>query len=134
MAREALLLKGHVSSADVMFLAQALVEAHEKVDQLYKAIEDRSDATHTFIEQVLRDHARFSPSAAACRDLRSAIRAALDRGPVHAPVPDRDRLDWLSEDAQHLLDVYNWRSNSNVSTREAVDRLMASRDGSVEAQ
>ncbi len=123
-ARDAINLKGVLPSADVVFLAQALVEAHAKIDQLYTGLERRSDATRHLIEQVLLDTARWAPSTAACRDLRSALRAALDRGVVYAEDPDQRRLDWIAANDARLLDVRGRMVNEGASLREAIDWLM----------
>ena len=98
--------------------------AHEKVDQLYASLEKRSDATRAVVEQVLLDTARWAPSTAACRDLRAALRAALDRGPVFEEHHDQRRLDWLSVDPARLLAVRLRTLNEEISTREAIDGLM----------
>ena len=78
-ARDAINLKSVLPLANVVFLAQALIEAHDKVDQLYRLLEGRSDVTRSLVEEVLRDTASMAPSTAACRALRIAIRTALDR-------------------------------------------------------
>jgi len=123
-ARDAIDCKGTLPCDDVVFLAHALVAAHAKVDQLYAALEKRSDATRTLVEKVLADTARCAPSTAACRDLRKALRETLDRGPVFEDHPDQLRLDWLAAGDDRLLDARGRMVNESVSLREAIDWLM----------
>lgn len=126
IAQAAIDRQGVLPWADVVFLAHAVVEAHKKVDQLYDAIERRSDSTRSAVEQVLRDTAQWAPSTAACRDLRAALRTALDRGVVFVEDPDSCRLDWLAADDARLLDVRGRMVNEAISLREAIDGLMPS--------
>ena len=123
-ARDAIELKGTIPSLDVVFLAQALVEAHAKVDQLYRAIEAKSDSTRFLVEQVLRDTASTAPSTAACRALRLALRTALDRGPVFEDHPDQLRLDWLASDEGRLLAARVRMIDEAIPLREAIDGIM----------
>jgi len=126
-ARDAINLKGILPSADVVFLAQALIVAHDKVDQLYRALESRSDATRCSVEQVLRDTASTAPSTAACRALRTTLRTVLDRGPVFEESHDQARLDWLAADHARLLVVQERTLDESISLREAIDGLMPSK-------
>ena len=133
-ARDAINLKGILPSADVVFLAQALIVAHDKVDQLYSTLESRSDATRRSVEQVLRDTASTAPSTAACRALRTALRTALDRGPVFEETlvegpgqADQERLDWLAQNTARLSAVQARIREEALSLREAIDGLMPSK-------
>ena len=129
VAQDALDCGGALPREDVVFLARALFEAHEKVDQLYAALERRSDATRSIVDQILCDTAGWTPAASA---LRAKLRAALDRGVVYAKdqVQDLDkrRLDWLAASADRLLDarglMVDASAGESVSLREAIDRLM----------
>jgi hypothetical protein len=128
-ARDAIDREGAVLRDDVVFLARALVAAHEKVDQLYDALEKRSDSTRAMIDRVLRDTAHLAPSTEACRGLRAELRAALDRGPVFEESLDQERLDWLGADParvlalhQRMLDV-DGVPDRGVSLREVLDQM-----------
>jgi hypothetical protein len=124
IARDAINLRGTLPSADVVFLAQALIEAHAKIDQLYQAIEGNSDATRKIVEKVLRDTAMLAASTAAYRALRIKLREALDRGPVFEEHPDQLRLDWLGTNSTRLLDARLRMLDESISLRDAIDALM----------
>ncbi len=128
IARDAIDCKGTLPCADVVFLAHALIEAHKKVDQLYAALEERSDSTRLLVERVLRDTANNAPSTAACRDLRIKLREALDRGPVFEGHPDQKRLDWLSADPARVLASRLRMLVEGISLRESVDGLVQSEE------
>lgn len=130
IAHDAIDRKGTLPCEDVVFLAQALVAAHAKVDQLYSAIEARSDATRTAIEQVLRETANFGALDANGRMFRRKVREALDRGVVFTETPDQQRLDWLAAFEDRLLDARGRVINESVSLREAIDWLMQQGDPS----
>jgi hypothetical protein len=109
---------------DAVFRARALVHAHEKIDQLYAALEKGSDATRSIVEQVLRGIASWSPSTAACVTYGARSVPRLIAVPCTRSITISSVLTGSPRGKIRCWTARGRINNESVSLRDVIDWLM----------